>query len=169
MNGATDVPAHIIMTPLANGFIWSIRDALGTECTPGVPAGWTLPYKMERITDWMKARSIGLAAVTHDSSWFVTYDDIRASAVNQIRSRRPVVLGTGSDASLHYPVAVAYQELPIPGGTPVDREFTTWAGAAGPTAGFRPAPGFPAASHRPCGRTRGRTAKASKGRTISAA
>lgn len=139
MNGATDVPADMGMTPLAQNFIWSIRDALATECTPGVPAGWTLPYKMERITDWMKARSIGLAAVTHYSSWFVNYDDIRVHAMNQIRSRRPAVVGIGSGTSLHYPVALAYQELPIWGGEPIDREFFVNMGWGGSSDGWIPA------------------------------
>lgn len=139
MNGAADVPADMSMTPLAQSFIWSIRDTLGSDCSPGVPAGWTLPYKMERITDWMKARTIGLAVAAHYSSWFVTYDDIRVHAVNQIRARRPAVIGIGAGASLHYPVAIAYRELPIPGGNPIEREFFVNMGWGGSSDGWIPA------------------------------
>lgn len=137
-NGPTDVRADPWMSPSIRDFIWDIRSVLGTDCSPGVPAGWTLPYKMGRITDWLKNRGVSLRATEEYSNWFVSYASIRDHAIRQIQAHRPVVIGIGHGSNMHYPVAVAYQEYAIPGGEP-EREFFANMGWGGSSDGWIPA------------------------------
>lgn len=137
-SGPTDVPATLWMSPGTLDFIWDIRSVLGTDCSPGVPAGWTLPYKMGRVTDWLKNRGVGLRVTEEYSNWFVSYASIRDHAIRQIQARRPAVIGIGHGSNMHYPVAVAYQEYAPPGAEP-EREFFVNMGWGGSRDGWIPA------------------------------